>query len=303
MEVYCYRCNCEICCGRDVYVGKAKNGTAQRHNAHVKAAKRISDNRSHKRDLRFDHFLAKHGITNCVVRTLATFVSEDEMNSAEIEFISTLKTHVEFGGLNIDKGGRGGRTKGTYVPSEVTKKKQSESMKAHYERQPMTQETKERISASQIEAHTRDDTLGKKKNFKSWSTISDRRKDASYDLSFRVLMHEKAQSGGAAFLENLKDEQFRRDFSNKISMSVSEWCKNNPDLVKKRSKKALLNREKNGVWLERVRASSKLVTKEERQRRISKGWETRRKNLMNKLEVVEEDLKKDSDGTITSVDS
>lgn len=292
MEVYCYSCSCEICCGRDVYVGKAKNGTAQRHDAHVKAAKRISENRAHKRDLKFDHFLAKHGIVNCNVRTLATLASEDEMNNAEIEFISTLKTHVEFGGLNIDRGGRGGRRKGQYAPSEFTKKKQSESMKAHYEQHPMTQETKDRLSTSQIEAHNKDVTLGKEKNLKSWLTISDRRKNSSYDVSFRAMMHKKAQSGGAAFLEKLKDERFRHDFSNKISASVSEWCKNNPDLVKKRSKKAMLNREKNGVWIERVRASSKLVTKEERRRRVVKGWETRRKNLMNKLEILEEDLKK-----------
>jgi hypothetical protein len=301
MEVYCYSCHCEFCCGRDVYVGKAKNGTTQRHNAHVSAAKRIIENRAHKRDLKFDHFLAKHGIECCHVRTLATFETEDEMNNAEVELIDVLKTHVEFGGLNIDKGGKGGRKKGMYVPSDSTKKKQSESMKAHYERCPMTQEMKDRLSSSQIEAHKKDATLGRRKNLKSWATISARRDDVTYDMSFRAMMRTKAHKGGVAFLEKLKDEEFESSFSEKISSSVTNWCKNNPDLVKKRSQKALLNREKNGVWLERVRESSKSITKEERHRRVILGWETRRKNLMNNSKVVEEN--KTHDGTNASVDS
>ena len=173
-------------------------------------------------------------------------------------------------------------------PSDTTKKKQSESMKEHYKCKPFTQDAKAHLSYAQIEAHMRDDTLGKRKNAKSWKTIFERRNNASYDENFVKMMREKARLGGIAFLEKLKDEKFKDEFSKKISVSVSAWCDENPDLVKERTRKAIASRLLNVTWLENVRNASRKVTKEERSERIKKGWETRKKNnLKNALQIEE----------------
>jgi hypothetical protein len=280
--VYCYACHCENCLGRDVYVGKSKYGIANRHKGHLKCVKRILEGRSTKKDIRFDSFIAKHGVQNCQIRLLESFQSEEEMNVAEMRFITELKTLVEYGGMNFDIGGKGGRRKGVYIPSEQTKLKQSESMKEHFKREPLTQEAKEHLSYVSVMTHKTNPTLGKRKNAQSWKTISERRSDPTYDENFHEMMRNKAHLGAAAFLEKFENEQFKNEFSMKVSKGVSKWCVENPILVRKRAEKCLAARIENGTWLESVREASKRVTKEQRSERIRKGWETRRKNSLNK---------------------
>jgi hypothetical protein len=296
-SVYCYSCHCDVCVGRDVYVGKARHGTDNRHKAHLSAAKRIIAGRYRKNDLRFDHFLAKHGIDFCKVRTLCTYASEDEMNSGEIYFIDQMKTYVEYGGLNFDKGGRGGRRKGVFLHSEESKLKQSLSMIDYYKRNPFSQHMKDHLSTVQRKKHDSNPTLGKELNEKSWSTINKLREDPLYEENFRHMMTEKAIKGGNAFLKKFEDENFKSEFSSKISSSVHEWCINNPEKVKERTRKAIESRTLNGKWIENLRFAASKVSKEDRSERIRKGWETRRKNKLNIKTSIECNLDQDESST------
>lgn len=106
-HVYCYRCRCNKCQGRDVYVGTAKWGFGDRHKSHVRVAQKLVDGQKFHAQA-FDHFMAKHGIERLEIRLLGIFVSAIEMFEAEIRLIVEHQTSTTFGGLNVHPGGKGG---------------------------------------------------------------------------------------------------------------------------------------------------------------------------------------------------
>lgn len=116
-EIYCYSCYCEKCIQRDVYTGKAKHGIISRHKGHVSAATAILAGKGEKKHIKFDYFMAKHGIENLRYRVIEVCSFEDELNLREVYWIAELKTSFEYGGLNFDIGGKGGRKKGVWSPT------------------------------------------------------------------------------------------------------------------------------------------------------------------------------------------
>lgn len=296
--VYCYSCHCSLCQGKDVYVGKSKYGVENRHIGHIKCAKRILTGNGKKKDIKFDYFLAKHGIENCQVRELRVFSTEDEMNDGEVFFIQEMKTDISFGGMNFDIGGKGGRRKGQYKTSNETKEKLSDSLKKHYANNIFTQEKKDHLSKLAKKRHEIDPELGKKINRASWKTIQEKRSnDKEYDEKFKRLQLEKANKGGQAFLKKLEDENFKQDYCEKVSEAISTWCEENKEKVKQRAKKIAENRSANGKWIESIREANKKVTKEEYKKRVEKGWETRRKNLLNKLKDSDDNQENETETT------
>lgn len=282
--VYCYSCHCEKCLGKDIYVGKSKYGLENRHKGHVKCAKRILSGEGKPKDIKFDYFLAKHGIENCHIRELKTFLTEEEMNDGEIFLIQEMKTDISFGGMNFDVGGKGGRKKGRYKMSQQTKENLSISLKQYYSHNSFTQAAKDHLSNLAKKRHEDDPELGKKINHSSWETIKKKRlEDEEYNEAFKKMQLEKANKGGQAFLKKLEDENFKQDYCKKVSEAVSTWCEENKEKVTQRAKKIVQNRSSNGKWIESIRESNKKVTKEEYKKRVKKGWETRRKNVLNKL--------------------
>lgn len=277
-QVYCYSCHCIKCDGRDMYVGKAKHGTQVRHDAHINAARRIILGRSHKKDLRFDHLMAQHGIENLRVRTLGSYVTEDEMNAAEVRLIVEHKTFFEFGGMNFDRGGRGGRRGGTYSPSAEARQNMSASLKKGYEADP---DRRFRVTKGLIEKGKawRDANPGAMKEVvkRGWETVCERiRTNSEYAERFATIHQEKSRRGGEAFLAKHIDPEFAEAFAEKCGAGVKAWCDANPEKVKLRSERATASRVVNGTWLKAVRKAAEETPKSEYTRRGIKGWETRR---------------------------
>jgi len=298
--VYCYSCNCEKCLGKDIYVGKSKYGLENRHKGHVKCAKRILAGKGKPKDIKFDYFLAKHGIENCSIRELKAFATEEEMNDGEILLIEEMKTDISFDGMNFDIGGKGGRKKGRYKTSQQTKENLSKSLKEYYSENRFTQDAKEHLSNLAKKRHQDDPGLGKRINRSSWETIKKKcLEDEEYDEAFKKMQLEKAKKGGQAFLQKLEDEDFKRDYGDKISEAVSTWCEENKDKVKERAKKIAKSRLANGKWIESVRSANKKTTKEEYIKRGKKSWETRRKNFLNKLRDLDDNQKNETETTDT----
>jgi hypothetical protein len=295
--VYCYSCHCNLCQGKDVYVGKSKYGLENRHNGHLKCAKRILLGKGKKKDIRFDYFLAKHGIDNCRIRELQIFLTEEEMNNGEVFFIQEMKTDISFGGMNFDTGGKGGRKKGQYTASDETKQKLSHSLKEYYKNKIFTEEEKEKLSIQAKKIHEKNPELGKRMNAASWKSIKEKcLKDEEYNETFKKSQLEKASKGGQCFLEKFKDESFKEDYCNKVSEAVSLWCQENKEAVKQRAKKISENRISNGIWIESIRNANKKITKDEYKQRIKKGWETRRKNIeLNKAKDIENNVKNETE--------
>lgn len=281
--VYCYSCNCSTCLGKDVYVGKSKYGTENRHAGHLKRVKAILGGRGTKKDLKIDYFIAKHGIDNCSVRTLVCCSSEDEMNQSEVTLINEHKTSIEFQGMNFDIGGKGGRRKDVYKMSQESKEKLRASIKTYYDNLVLTDEDRKRLSDAAKKRHKNDPTLASRRAKNGWETIRSKiESDEDYKHNFQQIMSEKAHLGGEAFLERLADPQFKKDYSKKMSEAVSSWCRNNPGRVASRAQKINQARLANGKWLDSVRKANARITPEEYLTRAKKGWETRRKNKLNK---------------------
>ena len=62
-------------------------------------------------------------------------------------------------------------------------------------------------------------------------------------------------------------------------------------------KNAIFIKSHNGKWIESIREANKKVTKEEYTKRVEKGWETRRKNLLNKLKDSDNNQENETETT------
>jgi len=283
--VYCYSCHCCECQGKDVYVGKSKYGVDKRHAGHLKRVKAIVEGRSNKKDLKIDYLIARHGVDNCKIRMLQRCSSEEEMNQREVDLIVEHKTNIKFGGMNFDIGGKGGRPKGVYVTSAETKEKISVATRAYYDNRVYTEEERKLLSERSKKIYQNDPNLASRRAKNSWLKMKSKAEvDEEYRENLQKLMTTKAKLGGEAFLERLSsDPNFREEYSEKISNAVSSWCKDNPDKVANRAQKIAQARVENGTWISSVREANSKVTQEERISHAKKGWETRKKNALNKL--------------------
>jgi len=277
-EVYCYSCHCARCTWRDIYVGKAKYGTNDRHHTHVVVARRILSGRGTKKDLKFDYFMAKHGIDNLHVRTLITCSSEDEMNDQEIKMIVEKKTFHEFGGMNFDRGGRGGRRKGVYTPTPETRVNASIAQKKAHEADPTLRyrATRGLIEGGKVWREANPDAM-KGVVERGWETIHKQLEtDPEYAEQFTAMHMEKSRKGGDAFLVKHANPEFADDFAKKCGDGVSAWCKANPESVKLRAQRAAGTKAANGTGIKAARATAQKTPKSEYTRRGLKGWELRR---------------------------
>ena len=97
-------------------------------------------------------------------------------------------------------------------------------------------------------------------------------------------MMSKGIKGGEAFKEKMSDDSFMKEFSEKVSVSLKKWCKENPERLKERARLATEARMKNGTWLkkhfERIKNTPKEVFSEIGRR----SWVTRRLNLLKREE-------------------
>lgn len=284
-EVYCYSCHCEKCDGTDIYVGKALYGTIDRDRGHRKVARRILRGLGTKKDIKFDYFMARHGLDNLHVRTLSAFSSADEMNAGEIHFINVLQTNAyeHTGKMNFDIGGKGGRLKGVYTPTPETIRKQVEATKRTNEsRTPEEQLMINQQNAKNLQAWRDANPDGPKQNVqKGLETF---RKHCESDPVFAAKMYEitlvNAHKGGEAFIARYaSDPVFAAEFDAKCSAGVAKWCAEHPEEVKARNQKGIATRERNGTWLENVLAANTARTPEEYHVTVSKGWVTRRKHI------------------------
>lgn len=292
--IYCYSCHCINCAGRDVYVGKSKYGTESRHSGHLKRVKAILAGKGKKKDIKFDYFIARHGVDNCKVRTLLNCASEDEMNQSEVAMISERKTSIEFGGMNFDVGGKGGRRAGVYKTSLETKEKLRALTREYYDNRVLTDEDRKRMSESAKRRHENDPHLASRSAKSGWDTMKSKAEnDEGYRQNLQAMMTEKAHLGGKAFLERLADPEFKESYSAKVSEAVAVWCLNNPDKVADRAQKVSQTRLANGKWLNSVREANSRVTPAEYVARSKKGWETRRQNALNKQ--IEKDNNEEHD--------
>lgn len=196
-DVYCYSCNCQTCQGRDVYVGTAKWGTAERHHAHIRSALKIIVDPSIRGPQAFHHFIAKHGVDNLEIRTLQSCSTREEMYDLEIKFILELKTLSVDGGMNIHRGGKGGRIS----CSDETKEKISQALKKSHDENPHLHEITWAGRDAWLKASPGNASLRAKL---AWET---KRRRAKADPEYAKNLHEAAVRRG-----NLsKDARVARD--------------------------------------------------------------------------------------------
>lgn len=185
-DVYCYRCLCTTCQARDIYVGAAKWSAYERHRSHIREATKIIDDPKAKASQAFHYFIAKHGVNNLELRVLRSCSSSEDMYTLEIECIESLRTSTEFGGMNVHRGGKGGRV----FCLEETRRKISSSLKIHHEREP---QSREKSKAGRIRwLHTTPNAASDRAKL-AWET---KRKRAAEDPKYAIKMHDAAVSRG-----------------------------------------------------------------------------------------------------------
>lgn len=186
-DVYCCSCSCPRCAGRDVYVGTAKWGMLERYNAHLRSARKIIVDTQVRGPQAFHHFIAKHGVENTHLRLLQSCDSREEMYASEVTYIEQLRTLTAFGGMNVHRGGKGGKVS----HSSETRAKMSDSMKAFHEANPSFRDISNDARTKWL------DVPGNASLRAKLAWISRKRKMAQ-DPEFAAKQHEAAVKRGKA---------------------------------------------------------------------------------------------------------
>ncbi len=203
------------------------------------------------------------GVENLQIRLIRRCSSKEEMDAVEIESIVVYRTWCEHGGMNFNKGGNGGSVKGLRKLSQTARQAKKQQLLAFYLENDVSNETRQKLSIARIS--WLEENLHKCKEHANKAQITLRNhldNDEEFKKKYLETQAANARLGNAAMCYKLAtDPLFNEEFGKKISMKLSEWCKNNPEQVKIRAQKI---------------ADSQTV--EQRQAKSRKGWETRRKN-------------------------
>lgn len=220
-QVYCYSCHCEKHLGHDVYVGKAKFGSQERHKGHIRSAFAFKRGKKSKY-LQIDLHIAKVGLNKIQIRTLESLSSFDEMNSAETRLIQACGTIFTNGGLNFDLGGKGGhRLKGHYKPTQEAILAVKVALLAYYAENPLTDDQKNHLSEQNIKWSKENPEKSLERNRK---VVESRTQNGTWIENLRkssaMISTEEYQRRAAKAWQTRKRKKFRKQalrwFKNKF---------------------------------------------------------------------------------------